>query len=507
MSVSHHALANPAAELALLAATCRASPEQRVQWCIEVSDDWFTSADRITGAMVIRDLVNRSLPIDLTLLKDSLRAHLPDAACDQLADSLSGALPSADLWRPIAERVRDYYVRRRGCEAADAAKARFLNLTTPSADALEAAEGDFLDLHQRRADRGMRHISASLDDARKSIIESLENRGYVTGGLPFGFTDFDRSYIKGARPGHVIMYVAPPGGGKTVAMMKTAWNVAAGTGDYEEYARAVAWATLKENPKHLNYLPSEVGVYSFEMDDVQLAERLLIQQARVEMAKMHRGQMSRKDQQQIEDAFKTITSSRLHIDHVPGLSIQELRARARYDVMRYKLKLICIDYAQLITSTSKEARSGNRTQEMMDVSKGLKLLAQECKVPVIVCAQPKQETWGMRAQLNAMAETAQLAKDADLVVMFGFWDKIAKQIEGLEKKTKQDLAGDSDNDDHEDREADDPRCFAYADIVKNRHGPNTTGKAPIKLLWERDFFDFVSTNKRLFDSTGKETQQ
>jgi replicative DNA helicase len=237
------------------------------------------------------------------------------------------------------------------------------------------------------------------------------------------------------------------------------------------------------------------------MDGASLIERLLIQQSKVEMNKMHRGQISRAEQDAIRKAQERIIGSRMYIDHVPGMSIQDFRVRVRYDVMRYGLKIIYVDYAQLITSASKAAR-GNRTQEMMDVSKGLDMIAAECGVTLVVCAQPKQETWGQRAGLNAMAETAQLAKDADLVLMFGFWDKISKQIEGLEKKTKSDLMGDDDG--FEDREADDPTVYAYMDVVKNRHGANTTGKAPIKLRWERDFYDFISTNKRLFETPKKE---
>lgn len=288
-----------------------------------------------------------------------------------------------------------------------------------------------------------------------------------------------------------------------MAMMKLAWNRAAGVGDYEEHWKALEWAL--KGDKHLNYLPCEVGVFTLEMDDVNLTERLIITQSKVEMSKMHRGQMSRAENDALAKAHAKIVKSKLYMEFVPGISIQELRVKARYAVMRHKLKLICIDYAQLITSSSKAAR-GNRTQEMVDVSKGLDLLAQECNVPVVVLAQPKQETWGHRAGLNAMAETAQLAKDADLVVMFGFWDKISKQIEGLEKATKDGVMGGADNEEHEDREPDDPTVYAYADIVKNRHGPNTTGKPPIKLRWDRDFFDFVSTNGSLFDSTGKEKQ-
>src|SRR5574343_1403025 len=200
----------------------------------------------------------------------------------------------------------------------------------------------------------------------------------------------------------------------------------------------------------------------------------------------------------------------LYFDYVPGISIQELRVKARYAVMRFKLAMICIDYAQLITSNSKAAQ-GNRTQEMVDVSKGLKLLAQECGVPVVVLAQPKQETWGQRAGLNAMAETAQLAKDADLVVMFGFWDIIARQMKQFSKRDRNAVAGNEDDDDEDEEqrygESDDPTVWAYADIVKNRHGPNTNGKPPIKLRWERDFFDFVSTNDRLFDSTHQHYQK
>ncbi|WP_395734862.1 replicative DNA helicase [Prosthecobacter sp.] len=496
-------LANPNAELALLGALLRASPEQRLQIVIQGREDWFTAAERVCAWRVMQEMVNKALPVDMTLLDDGLRPFLPERSRAELVQQMGGMLPSAAAWAVLAERVQSYYVRRRGIAAIDAARAQFMDLKVSATDALEAAESALFDLHEKKEGVGMRHVSASLKQAYASIEESISNRGYVTGGLPFGFTDFDRCYIKGMRPGHVIMYVAPPGGGKTVAMMKTAWNRAFGRGDYDEYDRALAFAEKGE--KHLNYLPCETGVFTLEMDDVSLTERLLITQSKVEIAKMHRGTMSRWDQEQLRKANQRIIDSKLYFEFVPGISIQELRVKARYAVMRFKLKLLCIDYAQLITSSSKSSQ-GNRTQEMVDVSKGLKLLAQECGVPVIVLAQPKQETWGHRAGLNAMAETAQLAKDADLVVMFGFWNSIKKQLEGLEKATKQAVMGEEADEEFEDREADDPTVYAYADIVKNRHGPNTNGKPPIKLRWDRDFFDFVSTNCRLLDGTGKETQ-
>lgn len=502
-------LANVGAELALLGSVLRAGAEMRVQIINRVREEWFTGADRIAVWRVMHEMVSRSNPLDMTLLDDGLRGALSDQVRTAVMERISTVMPTASAWSLLAERVEGYFVRRRGHQACITAAAQFLDPQVAPDEALEAAESELFSLHAKKEGPGMRHVSVALDLAYKSIEESIANRGFVTGGWPTGFTDLDRSYIKGMRKGHVIMFVAPPGGGKTVAMMKLAWNRAFGTGDYDEYFNALEWAetgkvvkgvTVK---KHENYLPCEVGVFTLEMDDVSLTERLLITQSKVEIAKMHRGQMSRSEQEALQKAHKRIIASKLYMEHVPGISIQELRVKARYAVMRYKLKMICVDYAQLLTSSSKAAR-GNRTQEMMDVSKGLDLMAEECGVPIVVLAQPKQETWGQRAGLNAMAETAQLAKDADLVVMFGFWDKISKQVEGLEKKTKGDLMGEDEA--FEDREADDPTVWAYADIVKNRHGPNTVGKPPIKLRWDRDFFDFVSTNTRLFDGTGRHHQ-
>jgi replicative DNA helicase len=495
-------LTNPGAELALLGSVLRAKKEQRVQIALRVREQWLSSADSIAVWRVMGDFINASKPIDLTLLDDALRSELPDLARQSIVEKIGSAMPTASAWPMLADLVENYFIRRRGYEVSQAAAAQFLDLKTPPLEALETVEAEYFSLHAKKEGAGMQHVSKILPKALESIMESIANRGYVTGGWPTGFTDLDRSYIKGMRPGHVIMIVSPPGGGKTVGMMKLARNRAMGIGDYEEYNKALERAA--EGQHHLNYLPCNVGIYSWEQDGPALLERLLITESRVEMAKMHRGQVSRAEQDAIARAQNKIIESRMFIEHVPGLSIQDLRVKARYDVMRYKLEMICIDYAQLITSHSRAAQ-GNRTQEMMDVSKGLDMLAEECGVPVIVCAQPKQETWGSRAGLNAMAETAQLAKDADLVIMLGFWDKIANQIEGLEKKTKADLMGDDDG--FEDRDADDPTVYAYMDIVKNRHGPNTTGKPPIKLRWDRDFYDFVSTNKRLFDSTGKEHQR
>lgn len=489
-------LSNPRAELALLGTVVRAKPEQRVQMMLRVREDWFSSEQRAAAWRVIHDMVNRTLPVDITLLEDGLRPLLPDGPRAEIVRAITEAMPTASVWATLADRVEDYYMRRRGLEACRAAMARFNDLKTPAGDALDSAEADLFALHNQRQGVGMMPIGHYLPEAVNKIQEAVSNRGYVTGGLPTGWTELDRINIGGMRPGHVIIIAAPPGGGKTVALMDIASNVAMGEADYHEAAKA-------REKGFANYLPNSVGIYSLEMDGASLAQRLIITRSKVMLNKMQRGQMSRKEQEDIERAYRQLLNSRLHVDHCPGISIQELRVKVRYDVQRYGLKLVGIDYAQLIRSKSKAAQ-GNRTQEMMDVSQGIDLLAQECGVPVIVLAQPKQETWGHRAGLNALGETSQLAKDADLVVMLGFWDV----IEGKKKKAAPaEDARDLPYGSEDEEEPGDPRVFAYADVVKNRNGANTVRQPPIKLQWERDFYEFVSTNTRLYDPTGKEVQE
>lgn len=477
-------LSNPQAELALLAAAIRASNEQRVQMAVMLREEWFSASERVVCWRVMQGLIAQDLPVDVTLLKDSLRGEkIEGRVMEELVGHLSQLIPTATLWKPMAERVHGYYVRRKGYQVCLAALERFKDLSVTPDEALEQAESELFAIHADKEGRGMNHVSQSMIQALDSIQESVKNRGYVNGGIPTGFTDLDRTNIKGMRPGHVIIAGAPPGGGKTVFLMNVAYKIASGTSDYDEGKRA-------KDQGRVNYLPKKVGIFSLEMDDVQLTERLLITEGRVALVKTTSGMLSKKEMGDLADASQKVKEAGLYIEHCPGISIQELRVKARYNVMRHKLDMICIDYAQLITSSSKGAHA-NRTQEMMDVSKGLKLLAQECRVPVLVLAQPKQETWGQRAPLSALGETSQLSKDADLVLMLGSWDIIMRTMK-IEK---------------EEGSGDDEDAFAYIDVVKNRHGGNTVGKMPIKLRWEREFFEFQSTNHRLLDASGGNRQE
>jgi replicative DNA helicase len=478
-------LSNPRAEIALLGTAFRASGEQLTQMATTVREEWFTAVERVIAWRTMSEFIGRGLPVSVPLVQDALRAHgAPDVETVRLVEDLARAVPTAEVWQELAKRVEKYFIRRRGRDACMEHARKFEDLSMDPMAALESAESDLFSLHSANMGHGMRHISASLGEALANIQESMNNKGHVTGGLATGFTDLDRMNIKGMRPGQVYIFSAPPGGGKTVFLMKLLWNVAIGRGDYHEYKHAAARA----------------GLFSLEMSDVALAERVLIRLAEIEMAKMDSGLMSRAEQERIRKACEEIKASLMFIEYTPGATIQQLRVKARYGVMRHKLQIIGIDYAQLIGSSSKDAR-GNRTQALVDVSIGLTEIAKECQVPLVVLAQPKQDTWGTRAGLNALSETSQLAKDADMVGQLGFWSNL-KFREGEDP-----TAGEKKQGAEFGKEADDPLVIAYLDIVKNRNGPNTENKPPIRLDWERDFFDMASTTDRLLSNNAEHHQK
>lgn len=476
-------LANLNAEAALLSAACRGGPQAVADLPDHVREEWFTSEDRRIAWRVLSDMLARGLSVDFTLLADGMRSQgAPDVSIRNIIDLLASTAPTGKLLPEYARAVHGYFIRRIAVEICEAACREFRNLQSDPMEVLSALEASLFSLHAEKAGEGMQHISQSMKKAFASIIESIKNKGHVTGGLATGFTDLDRINIKGLRAGQMFVIGAPPGGGKTVMLMNLLTNIAFGEGHYHEF-----WNSPDRHP------PVPVGVFSLEMSDEQLAERLLITRAKVVINELQRGMMSAGKQDDISAAVARINEAPFYIDYCPGATIEELRVKARFAVARFGLKAIGIDYAQLISSSDRAVK-GNRTAEMVLVSKGINAIAKECEVPVIVLAQTKQEFWTRRAGLEAFAETSQLAKDAALAAIINHWDTVVKAKDEAEEKERKELA-------------DERESVAALDIVKNRNGPDTRNGQPIKLDWSRQFYNLKSTCSRLFDPQGNELQR
>jgi replicative DNA helicase len=254
---------------------------------------------------------------------------------------------------------------------------------------LDEVERDILQISEARVE----NTSNTMKDlVRKSIttIEQYHQRQGAVTGVGTGFVDFDKM-TSGLHEGEMIVVAARPSMGKTSLAM----NIA-------EYVSV----DLK--------LP--VGVFSLEMTADSLVLRMLTSRARVNMRKVKEGFMSEQDFPKLTGAAGKLANAPLFIDDTAGLSILQLRAKARRMWQQYGIKLFVIDYLQLLHSTAR--RADNRQQEIADISNGIKGLAKELKVPVIVLSQLNREMErdkNRRPRMSDLRESGSIEQDADLI--------------------------------------------------------------------------------------------
>jgi replicative DNA helicase len=224
------------------------------------------------------------------------------------------------------------------------------------------------------------------------VIEDLYSRKGSVSGLATGFADLDR-LTDGMHPGEMIVIAARPSQGKTALAMNIVETVAL---DLEQ----------------------PVGVFSLEMTRVQLVTRMLCSRARVNLARVRDGFLSDRDFPALQVAAIKVAASKLYIDDASSMSIQELRAKARRLYQQHKIKLLVIDYLQLLRSTSKRAER-DRQLEVSEISAGLKGLAKELGIPLVVLCQisRKFDERGLngRPRLSDLRESGSIEQDADTV--------------------------------------------------------------------------------------------
>ncbi len=243
-------------------------------------------------------------------------------------------------------------------------------------------------------------FGAKIPDMRQLAMQALEeiehlvnNRGGIT-GLPSGFAGID-SLTNGLHAGEMIVIAARPSMGKTALAMNIAEHAAMDAG-------------------------KSVIVYSLEMSTQQLMQRLLCSRARVDLNKLRQQFIGKNDMSNLINATTKLSECKMFIDDTPGLSILELRARARRLHSRHGVDLIVIDYLQLLRSPSKRGQE-NRQIEVAEISSGIKALAKELRVPIVVLAQlnrnPESRTGGSKGKprLSDLRESGSIEQDADVV--------------------------------------------------------------------------------------------
>src|SRR5208282_5001914 len=286
-----------------------------------------------------------------------------------------------------------------------------LEQTSSAAEVIDSAESSIFNISEERSGQQLTDIKTIAMESFGGDLDKLFQRGGRITGLETHYADLD-DMTSGLQKSDLIIIAARPSMGKTAFAINIAENAAVQSG-------------------------KSVAVFSLEMSKEALLNRMLCSQARVDAHQMRTGFLAREDLGKLRTALDRLVQAPLYIDDTPGISLTELRAKARRKAMdKEGLELIVIDYLQLMSATAPGGRRyENRTQEVSAISRGLKSIAKELKVPVIALSQlsraPEQRTGlGQRPQLSDLRESGSIEQDAD-VVIFIFREKKATD-EGLD---------------------------------------------------------------------------
>jgi replicative DNA helicase len=360
------------------------------------------------------ELNETSRPIDIITLTEELSRKKEVEAVGGVAylSSLTEGLPRRENIEHYVKIVKDKALLRGLIHAAQSAISHALEQADTTEEIIDAAESAIFQISESRIGRGFLGIKEIVKESFGSV-DALYSRGQRITGLETYYADLD-AMTSGLQPSDLIIIAARPSMGKTAFAMNIAENVAVNGGKV-------------------------VGVFSLEMSREALLMRLLCSHARVDSHKLRTGFLGREDYQKLAHALAGLGDSKIFIDDTPGISLHEMRAKARrLQQAEKRLDLIVVDYLQLMSiSSTGGRRPENRTQEVSAISRGLKALAKEMRIPVIALSQlsraPESRGGDHRPQLADLRESGSIEQDAD-VVAFIFREEVYMKADEAEAK-------------------------------------------------------------------------
>lgn len=448
---------SPEAEQGVLG-SCLLSPAETIGRCLERfkhgAEVFYDLRHQVIFTMLV-ELYDRHAPIDVVLVGQSLkdRNQLDGVGGYAYLSSLVESVPSAASLDYYADIVREKFILRRMIQTCTGIIGRAYEQQSEVDGLLDEVERDILQISEDRADAPSHAIKDLVAKAVTTIEDYFHRRGALT-GLATGFPDLDKM-TSGLHGGEMIVVAARPSMGKTSLAMNIAEHV-------------------------VTELRQPVGVFSLEMTAESLIMRMLCSLSRVNLRNIREGFMSERDFPKLLTATGRLSTSPLYVDDTPGLSILQLRARARRMWQQFGIKLFVIDYLQLLHSTARRADQ-NRQQEIADISSGVKNLAKELDVPVIVLSQLNREVErdkSRKPRLSDLRESGSIEQDADLVAL------LYKADPGNPRKA---AGGEEEEDEAPDADA----VAVNLLIAKQRNGP--TGDVHLTFL--KSFTRFESASK------------
>ena len=392
---------NIEAEKSVLAA-CMLNPDAIDEIATKLApENFFRPAhQRIFEGMLELDL--RHIPIDQISLAERLSAEgqLEAVGGRPYLVELANNTLALTNWKSHTEIVKRTSVLRDLVYASTNINALAYDAPDDTNAVIEEAEKMLFNVTQKRVSSSFQNITDLLTQAFDDIDELVNNKSHMA-GVPTGFTDVDKLFW-GLRGGDLLILAARPGVGKTSFALNLATN-AAKSG-------------------------AAVAMFSLEMGANQLVQRILCAEARVNLGQLRAGNLKEGDWNAIMNAAATLSGLELYIDDTPGLSLLEMRAKARRQLRDKKKGLIIVDYLQLMQPPSTR-RDGNRAVEVAEISRGLKVLAKELDMPLLALSQLSRavEMRGTkRPMLSDLRESGSIEQDADIVM---FIDRSMDEVE------------------------------------------------------------------------------
>ncbi len=360
----------------------------------KLSSEDFYDARHGTIYNAILRLYEQNKPVDLLTLSSALKDsdELENVGGSSYLTQLTNAVPTAAHGEHYADIVAEKAMRRKLIKASeDITRMSFDDNAASVQEILEQAEARLFSVSQRTLKQDLISIEQILAEGFDRLDELHKNKGALR-GIRTGWTDLDKK-TSGLQRSDLIVLAARPAMGKTTLVGNLVQNVAS----FEKEA---------------------VLFFSLEMSKDQLVDRMLAAEAGVDAWRIRTGDLNDEDFEKLGHAMGSLSETPIFIDDTPGISVLEMRTKARREANKHPLGLIVVDYLQLMTGAGR-GNDFNRVQEISEISRGLKLIARELNVPVVALSQLSrsvEQRPDKIPQLSDLRESGSIEQDADIVM-------------------------------------------------------------------------------------------
>ena len=416
---------------------------------ILTSTDFYREAHRVIFNAML-ELYNKNEAVDMVTVTEILKRDnkLEDIGGLAYITSLANVVLTAANVKYHADIVAEKSVLRQLVRVSTEIAAMGYEANEDVGTLLDTAESRILEISNRKKKADFTPIKDVLMDSVQNIEKLINNKGGLT-GLPSGFADLDK-LTSGLHPSDFIILAARPSMGKTALALNIVQNVA-----------------LRAHRK-IGGEPRSVAFFSLEMSKEQLVHRMLCAEAGIDGQRLRTGEMREEDWSNLWTACDSMSRAKIYIDDTAGITAMEMRSRARRLKAEHGLDLIIVDYLQLMQGSGKKNSSGDRQQEVSEISRSLKALARELDVPVLALSQLSRSVESRQDKhpmLSDLRESGSLEQDADIVAFL--------------------YRDDYYNPDTEKK-------YTELKIAKHRNGPVDT----VNLFFHKQFTKFVDLTHR-----------